>query len=117
LRHMRYDQVGLQDVAEPGAEGVQVRWLISAQDGAPSFCMRRFELAPGGHTPRHKHAWEHEVYILEGKGTVFCGGREEAFAPGDVIYVAPDEEHSFAAGRRAGAAFLCIVPRQAAGRR
>ena len=32
--------------------------------------MRQFELAPGGHTPRHTHAHEHEVFVLEGAGVV-----------------------------------------------
>jgi quercetin dioxygenase-like cupin family protein len=113
VKHVHYDDVALQEVKEPGAEGVRVRWLIGKEDGAPHFYMRRFELVPGGHTLRHRHAWEHEVYILEGEGTVFCEGREEDFAAGDVIYVAPDEEHSFAAGGRGSVAFLCLVPRQA----
>ena len=89
---------------------MRVRRLISAEDGAPNFCMRRFELAPGGRTPRHTHPWEHEVYVLEGAGTVFGGGAEHRFRPGDAIYVAPGEEHRFAADSRAGTVFLCLIP-------
>ena len=32
---------------------------------APSFTMRQFEISPGGHTPKHAHGYEHEVFILE----------------------------------------------------
>lgn len=111
MKHVHYDNVRLQDVTEPGAEGARVRWLISEEDRAPRFFMRRFELAPGGKTPRHSHAWEHEVYILEGEGTAFCEGRRKAFVPGDVIYIAPEEEHSFEAGK-GEVAFLCLIPKR-----
>lgn len=111
MRHVHYDEVALQEVKEPGAEGARVRWLISEDDSAPRFYMRRFELSPGGSTPRHAHAWEHEVYILEGEGAVFCEGLWSTFRPGDVIYIAPDEEHSFKAGQ-GEVAFLCLIPRK-----
>ena len=53
MKHVRYDEVELREVDHEGAEGVRVRWLIGPADGAPHFYMRRFELRPGGHTPRH----------------------------------------------------------------
>ena len=115
MKHVHYDQVELQEVNSPGAKKVSVRWLISQEDEAPNFYMRRFELAPGGCTPRHVHEWEHEVYILEGSGTVFSGGVEEAFRAGDVIYVPPREEHFFAAGAAGSVAFLCLVPKEGQG--
>ena len=46
--------------------GVTKREVVNAIDGAPTFCMRVFDLEPGGSTPWHTHNWEHEVYILEG---------------------------------------------------
>lgn len=113
MKHVHYDEVESAEVNVPGAEGVAVRWLISPEDGAANFYMRRFELAPGGRTPRHTHSWEHEVYILEGEGTVFGSGRESRFRAGDVIYVSPNEEHYFAADSRGPAAFLCLVPKEA----
>lgn len=112
MKHVHYDQVECEDVEEAGAEGVSVRWLISEEDGAPNFYMRRFELEPNGRTPRHAHAWEHEVYILAGKGTLFCQGRESPFLPGDVIYVAPGEVHSFTADPDGDVAFLCLIPKE-----
>ncbi|KPK57909.1 MAG: hypothetical protein AMK73_09675 [Planctomycetes bacterium SM23_32] len=95
---------------EAGAQGAKVRWLVAQDDGAPNFLMRRFELEPGGRTPRHAHDWEHEVYILEGEGTVFGEGGERPFRPGDVVYMPPGEEHSFTAGN-GPVAFLCLIPR------
>jgi quercetin dioxygenase-like cupin family protein len=110
VKHVHYDEVASKQVTEPGAEGTRVRWLIGPQDGAPGFYMRRFELAPNGCTPRHTHAWEHEVYVLEGEGTVSCGVESRPFRAGDAIYVAPEELHSFRAGTHAPVAFLCMVP-------
>jgi quercetin dioxygenase-like cupin family protein len=41
--------------------------VIGKQDGAQNFSMRVFEIAPGGHTPKHAHPWEHEMFIMRGK--------------------------------------------------
>jgi len=50
--------------------GVFKREVITADDGAPNFCMRVFDVEPGSSTPSHAHDWEHEVFILAGKGVV-----------------------------------------------
>jgi quercetin dioxygenase-like cupin family protein len=113
MKHVHYDEVAAAEVTERGAERTKIRWLIDQTDGAPNFCMRRFELEPGGKTPHHAHAWEHEVYILEGEGTVFGPGGGEPFGPGDVVYVPPDEIHHFEANRGKPAAFLCLIPKPA----
>jgi quercetin dioxygenase-like cupin family protein len=109
---LHYDQVESQRVTEAGAERVRVRWLISSQDNAPNFYMRRFELEPQGRTPRHTHPWEHEVYVLEGHGTVFREGAEHPFRAGDFMYIAPGEEHGFVAGPTREVAFLCLIPKE-----
>jgi quercetin dioxygenase-like cupin family protein len=44
--------------------------LITKEMGAPNFVMRLFEIDPDGYSPFHTHAWEHEVFVLEGEGTV-----------------------------------------------
>jgi quercetin dioxygenase-like cupin family protein len=93
-----------------GSAGCQVRWLIGEREGAPNFAMRQFEVEPGGHTPKHSHPYEHEVFILEGTGTILEGEVEHRFKTGDVIFVAPDDVHQF---RNTGATplkFLCLVP-------
>ena len=110
MKHVHYQDVKVQEVEEPGAQGATVRWLISQEDGAPNFYMRRFELEPGGRTPHHDHPWEHEVYVLEGSGVVFGDGKESPVQPGDVVYVPPGEEHYLAADAGEGLAFLCLVP-------
>ena len=61
-------EVPLNDVTMEGAAGCKVRWLVGEADAAPNFAMRQFELEPGGHTPRHFHPYEHEIFVLEGEG-------------------------------------------------
>ena len=92
------------------AKGVTGRVVIGQADGAANFCMRRFDLAAGGFTPRHSHAWEHEIFFHAGQGEVFKEGRWEPVGPGDAVFVPGGEEHQI---RNAGAApltFVCLVP-------
>ena len=97
-----------------GASGCQVRWLVGQADGAPNFAMRQFEVAPGGHTPRHSHPYEHKVYVLAGSGVVLEGDVERPLAAGDVIYVAPDDVHQFRNTGEQPMKFLCMVPNSSA---
>lgn len=97
-------------VAEAGATGVTIRVLMGDNVGAPNFVMRHFEIAPGGSTPCHAHPWEHEVYVLGGRGKARRKGGEEAIGPGSFVYVAPDEEHNFSNAGDAPLIFLCVIP-------
>jgi quercetin dioxygenase-like cupin family protein len=99
-----------------GATGCTVRQLVNETDGAPTFAMRQFEVAPGGHTPRHSHDYEHEVFVLAGSGVVFEGDKQHKLSAGDVVFVKPNEVHQF---RNTGATpmkFLCLIPSSAAGK-
>ena len=98
-------------VAEEGAKGVKIKWLISQDNGAPTFLMRHFTVDAGGFTPFHSHDWEHEVYILEGNGMVKYEDREEKIAPGDAILIPPNRRHQFQASSDRPLKFLCMVPK------
>ncbi len=105
-----YQQVESEAVAMEGAVNCTVRWLIGEADGAPNFAMRQFEIAPGGHTPKHHHPYEHEVFVLEGEGVVLEGDQEHRLCAGDVVLVSPDEIHQFRNTSSAPLKFLCLVP-------
>ena len=94
-----------------GAEGVKMQVLIGADEGAPNFVMRRFLVAPGGHSPRHQHDYEHVVYILAGSGTLFASNQEFDLEAGFSLLVSPDEEHQFLADKGEELEFLCTIPR------
>ena len=105
-----YMDVAAQDVDMAGAENVKIRWLIDKEAGAEHFWMRHFEVAPGGCTPRHAHEFEHEVFVLTGKGTIDHGGQDHELSPGDVIFLPADDEHQFKCTGDEPLTFLCLVP-------
>ena len=108
--------VEAQPVDMEGAAGCKVRWLIGDKDGAPTFAMRQFEVEPGGHTPRHHHDYEHEIFVLEGQGLVFEGDQSHPLRAGDVVLVKPDEVHQFRNTGSEPMKFLCLIPVSATGK-
>ena len=105
------EDVPAEAVEVDGAEGVKIRLLIHDAEGAPNFYMRQFIVAAGGHTPRHTHPWEHEMYMLSGAGAIVTAEGEVPLRLGQAVYVAPDEDHRF---RNTGAEdlkFLCLIPK------
>lgn len=94
-----------------GAEGVEMRVLMGAFNGAPSFTTRLFEIEPGGHTPRHDHPHEHEIIVRAGSGALWTADGELPLSTDDVVLVPPGERHQFIAGPR-GMQIICIVPNE-----
>jgi quercetin dioxygenase-like cupin family protein len=103
-------QLASAPVQMDGAEGCRMGCLIGENDGAPSFSMRQFEVVPGGHTPRHSHGHEHEVFVLEGRGVVVEGNVEHAIEAGTAVYVRPNEVHQFRNTGEGPLKFLCLIP-------
>ena len=110
------EAVPQKQVDMEGAAGCQVRILVGDEQQAPNFVMRQFELDPGGHTPRHLHPYEHEIYMLEGNGVVVDGDVERPLAPGYVVYVAPDDVHQFRNTGDSPMKMLCLIPNSATGK-
>lgn len=100
--------------AEEAGEGyrIRIRWLITQETGAENFAMRLFEIEPGGYTPLHSHPWEHEVFILEGRGLVKGGEEEHPFKGGDVIFISAGELHQFRNEGKQVIRLLCLIPYQ-----
>ncbi len=105
------EQIPDQAVAVEGAQGVRMRVVIGPDQAAPNFVMRVFDVAPGGHSPHHAHDFEHEVFVLAGRGVHLEEGRTEPLAAGDVVYVAPGVRHQFRAAEGEGLRFICVVPK------
>jgi quercetin dioxygenase-like cupin family protein len=101
----------LTDVpASPAYEGIEKRVVIGPRQGAPTFVMRVFDLAPGTSTAFHTHDWEHEVFVLGGQGMAVDRHGETALVPGDAIFVVPNEQHCFKNPGREAFRFMCLVP-------
>ena len=92
------------------AKGVAGRVLIGKNDGADNFCMRMFELAPGGHSPRHSHEWEHEIFIHKGKGAVLNNGEWVSVESGCSIFIPGNEEHQMKNTGDGTFVFVCLIP-------
>ncbi len=92
-----------------GVKGCHMAVMAGREDGGPNFSMRHFQVEPNGHAPQHSHDYEHEVYVVEGGGTVLLEGTRHPIKAGDVVYVPADQEHQFRAGDK-GMRFLCLVP-------
>ncbi|HIE09561.1 MAG TPA: cupin domain-containing protein [Armatimonadetes bacterium] len=110
----RYDEVPEEEVE--GAVGVKVRWLLDESRGARNFAMRLFEVEPGGCTPHHSHPYEHEVFVLEGRGIVKVGEEEFEVGPWDVVFVPPNTPHCFKCKGVGAFKFICVVPLKKGGR-
>ncbi len=95
------------------AQGVAARVLIGKQDGAPNFCMRAFEIAPGGHTPKHRHPWEHEMFIHAGEAEIYGNGRWNWVKAGNVIFIPGQEEHQLKNSGQELVVVVCLVPSSA----
>ena len=67
-------------------------------------------MAPGGFTPHHEHAWEHEIFILKGDGVAVGPSGEKPFRRGDVIFILGGEKHQIRNTSAAPVEFLCLIP-------
>ena len=104
LKHMR--RCAGRAMTMPGAQGCGDADVVWAGGGCPNFAMRKFTVKAGGETPRHRHDYEHEVYILAGEGVAFGNGKENAIRAGDALYVPANEVHRF--GTRGGRVGVCM---------
>ena len=94
-------------IKEPG---VTVRWLVSEQDKGPGFALRLYEIEPGATTTAQCHYWEHEVFVLSGRGVVVGEEGEIPLGEGDVIYVPPAKRHRFVNNGDEALRFLMVLP-------
>jgi quercetin dioxygenase-like cupin family protein len=85
------------------------RVLLSTDDGAPNFAMRRFTMGAGGGMPRHTNTVEHEQYVLRGRGRVAIGDKIYEVGADDVLYIPAGVPHSYEV-IEAPFEFLCMVP-------
>ena len=108
IKHFREAEAVVFD--NDAAKGVTARVLIGKKDGAENFCMRVFELADGGFSPRHAHEWEHEIFVHAGRGEVFQNDAWTPVKAGDTIFIPGNEVHQIRNTGAASFTFVCIIP-------
>ena len=101
-----------QVTAEPVLQepGVTVRWLVSELDEAPHYALRLYEIEPGSATRAHTHYWEHQVFVLAGRGVVIAGDAEALLGEGDMVYIPAGERHQLVNRDRQPFRFLMALP-------
>ena len=104
-------EVEFTEVEIEGAEKVLISVLLGSDQKVPHFLMRHFRIEPGGHTPYHKHKWEHEIYCLSGAGEIRQKGNAWKLIPGTSALVSPKEAHNFVNTGDVPFEFLCIIPK------
>lgn len=79
---------------------VPVWWLIKPEemkaitDGGYLELANEFEVAVGGEVFPHSHPTHEFYFVMTGVGTMIIGGEERDVAPGDLVYIPPDQVHS-----------------------
>lgn len=106
------DQASFEPLEKEGAHKVKVKYLIDKSNGASRFFLRYYFVEPEGHTPLDKHAYEHEVYVLDGNGLLVeeeNGLRKTSpIKAGDSILVGSEELHQFLNVGESPLVFLCV---------
>lgn len=74
------------------ADGSVAR-LITVDDNPPTCTLSYHVIEPGKTSPHHIHPWEHEVYTIEGSGTLVCDGKEYSVKEGDAIFIPGNVDH------------------------
>jgi len=110
MKIINYTQAPGQTFQSESVKGVTGRVVIGKDDGAANFCMRVFTLASGGYTPRHSHAWEHEVFIHAGQGQMLRQGEWIGVEAGSVCFIPGGEDHQFRNTGENEFTFVCLIP-------
>ncbi len=76
-------------------EGVSRRDILTADDGATHVSMHLLEITTHASTPTHHHPWEHEIYVVAGKGIVVGEHGSTPIAEGNVVFIPANETHCF----------------------
>jgi quercetin dioxygenase-like cupin family protein len=108
-------KINIDEVPEEGINrtykpGVSIRFLILEEFGAPNFEMRYFELEKGMVTSLDLHDFEHEVFVLRGRGKLMVEGEEHDLRPHDAVLIEGSEQHQLSQQGEETFGFLCIVP-------
>jgi quercetin dioxygenase-like cupin family protein len=96
--------------SEVAGDGISIRWVVGKPEGAPNFAMRVIEFQEGAVFAAHAHPYEHEIFVLEGEGSVEGPEGTLSMRPGMAIYVPADEVHGYRNTGGGPLRFICVIP-------
>ncbi|MFP3898548.1 MAG: cupin domain-containing protein [Dehalococcoidia bacterium] len=109
----RLDEVKKTTAAMEGAKDVYKQVPLSGANGAPTFSFRVFTIGPGGHTPFHRHPYEHMNYVIAGRGFLRAEEGEQEVREGDFALVLPGEKHQYRnSSPDRNLVMICAVPKE-----
>lgn len=108
-------EVAVEPLTGEGVRDVTRRVLVSPEEGWQGWVMRLFEIAPGGHTPRHAHDWPHINFVAAGRGELHIDGDDFGIATGSSAFVPAGAVHQFSNRGDGPLSLVCIVPERGAG--
>ena len=100
----------IKKVEMEGTKRVAKEVLVGHRDGSNDIVMRKFIVQKEGHTPFHKHDFEHLVYILEGNGLLKLENKEIPLSKGASVFVPRNILHQFINTGEEDFIFICVVP-------
>lgn len=106
MKVQNYRQVKGREVVP----GVIMRIVAGLEEDAPTFVMRVFEIQQESAIPSHEHPWEHELFVISGKGIFRSGDKDTPVKEGDAITVLGGEPHSFINSGNEILRIICVVP-------
>jgi quercetin dioxygenase-like cupin family protein len=114
MKVISLDQTATTGMDMEGAKDVRKQVPLGDSDGSPGISFRVFTVAPGGHTPYHRHPYEHLNYVIEGQAALIDeSGEERIVKKGDFALVLPDEKHQYRnESNDAPFVMICAVPKQ-----
>lgn len=110
MKIIQYRDIEPTHIDNDVAKGIDGRVVIGKADQANNFCMRVFEIEENGYTPKHTHAWEHEIFVHQGNGQIFNQGKWDDIAAGSIIFVPDEEEHQIKNTGTSPLVFACLIP-------
>ena len=87
----REAEINFED--HPKFKGVKIALLVSSQD-TDRVSISMLKISPGVEIPIHTHDPQIDsIYVLEGEGEAYVNGSWQKIAPGDYLFIPPQEEH------------------------
>jgi quercetin dioxygenase-like cupin family protein len=101
----------VEDLSKESASNVRVRYLIDERQDSNHFSLRLYTVEKNGHRPLDQHEYEHQVYILQGQGSLKeekSGSALRDLREGDSIFIPSNAVHQFINERDEPLVFLCV---------
>ena len=93
-----------------GTQGAGLRWLTD-KNSARFFFMRHVVMEVGGTIGLHEHPYDHQIFIIKGKGRCTVEGEEIEVSEGCYALVPGGVVHSFENTGDIPLEFICCINR------